>query len=439
MTFSRLAWATFLGVLLCIAISTAQVDLVKERGGYSAKLVRKFDVSPGGDLKMSNLIGDVTITGGNNNQVEVIQDLFLDVDTEQEAQRAYGVYLASVEKQGNAITVKGPEKSQRRYVTVSYNVKVPKKFNVDVQTTGGEVLLRILEGRASLETLGGDVEAGDVTGDLDVETAGGEITARNVEGVVILNTAGGEIALREARKGPFTLKTAGGGISLQTTSGTVMASTSGGNVTARNADGNLDLSTSGGEISLREVKGTSHTAKTSGGDVEAISVVGDVELKTSGGELLASNIEGSVYGRTSGGNVTVERVSGDADVSTSGGSLRLEDVTGRLSGKTSGGDVRAQLSKGHKLNGTMRLSSSGGEITLQLPGDVQATVDAEIQLTEPFSHYTVRSDFDLKIEEKKEERGSQYGTIRATGDINGGGPFIELRTTEGDIIIERRD
>ncbi len=420
-------------------------DYVKKHDGYSITVRNEFEVSPGGDLEMENLIGDVTIKGTAENIVVVVESFFFGVDTEKEAEAAFERYRARVSQSGSRIEVIGQNRDRRRYVRTSYEVTVPAKFNVDVETMGGEVRLEVLEGEARLETLGGDVEASDVTGDLQVETAGGEISVIAMKGEADLETAGGDVELREASGGPFSLKTAGGEIILRSVEGDVDAETSGGDVEARKITGNVDLETSGGDISLEDIIGTSHYARTSGGDIEANNVQGDVELRTSGGEVIAVLIAGDVFGRTSGGDVEIDDVSGDVDVSTSGGCLEIEKVMGRLVGKTSGGDVDVQVMGNGMLKAPIRLSSSGGEINLILPSNVKATIDAEIVTRDPFADYTIQSDFKLKIEEDKEKsslihRGSDPSrrTITATGDINGGGPLIELSTSDGNINIESR-
>jgi DUF4097 and DUF4098 domain-containing protein YvlB len=378
----------------------------------------------------------VTIEGRNGKEVEIIEEFFFDVDTEKEAQSAFERYRASISQMGNRVKVLGQDLDRRRYVTTSYYVKVPEKFSVDVETMGGDVRLEQLEGMALLETLGGDVDVSNVQGDLEVETAGGDINVMGLTGEADLETAGGNVELSLAHNGPFRLKTAGGDINLRSAEGNVDAETSGGDVEVRQVTGDLDLHTSGGDISLEEVKGQSHTARTSGGDVEAENVEGEIELRTSGGDVAATVIAGNVYGRTSGGDIEIFDIGGDVDVSTSGGSLDMKAVTGRLVGKTSGGDVKARVQGQGMLKAPIRLSTSGGEITLELPANVKATVDAQIRTRDPFSNYTMHSDFKLKIKEEDEHKHG-YRLITATGDINGGGPLIELETVEGNIYIEK--
>ncbi len=419
-----------------------KLHITKERGGFLAVSTEKFDVKAGGELTMDDLIGDVTITGGSGNQVVVIQEFLFDVDTEKQAQDAFERYRASVSKSGNSVRVVGYENRMRRYITTSYRVEVPEKFNVDAETMGGDVKLQHLMGEATLETAGGDVEIEDVSGEIEAETAGGDINLNDVEGDVNVKTAGGDVEMENATRGPFTLKTSGGDITLEGVNGRTRASTSGGDMEARHVVGDLDLSTSGGDINLSDVKGASHSASTSGGDLEARSVEGDIELKTSGGDIRASQITGDVYGRTSGGDIDVDAIMGDVEVSTSGGDLELEKIAGRLEGETSGGDIQA--STVGKLTGGVKLSSSGGDIDLRLPADVKATIHAEVRLMDPYSDHTIRSDFKLKIVEDDEfearkgliiHGGTRY--ITATGDINGGGPVIDLSTVEGDIFIEK--
>ena len=56
--------------------TTEIADFQKERGGYSVTMTSTFKVSPGGDLRMEDLVGDVTIKGGNGKEVEIIEDFF---------------------------------------------------------------------------------------------------------------------------------------------------------------------------------------------------------------------------------------------------------------------------------------------------------------------------------------------------------------------------
>ncbi len=411
----------------------------KERGGYRVMVTDVFDAATGGELSMSGLIGDLKVTGGADPRVQILQNYWFDAQNEAEAARLLERYRADVRQIGKRIEVTGTPGKYRNGYNVNYDVRVPERCNVKAATSGGDILLRQLEGEVVVNTAGGDITADAVSGSLKGNTAGGDIIGRNLAGAVSLSTAGGDVTLTDGRVGPFTLKTSGGDIEIQAILGSVDGSTSGGDMEAHDVIGNVSLRTSGGDITLVKVQGTSHDISTSGGDIDVRDVDGNVQAKTSGGNLRVNRVKGNFQGNTSGGDINVSEVSGDVDVLTSGGILDLNAIAGRLIGKTSGGDVRARVVQVGKLNGPINLATSGGEIELLLPPDVQARIEARIRITDIFGVYDVHSDFNLKISEGEVEgkKGRRAFEVTAIGDLNGGGPLIELETVNGDISIEK--
>ena len=56
---------------------------------------------------------------------------------------------------------------------VKFQITVPPRYNLDVETQGGDITVEApLEGEAKLTTAGGDVRTSDVTGAVRIETAG---------------------------------------------------------------------------------------------------------------------------------------------------------------------------------------------------------------------------------------------------------------------------
>ncbi len=422
--------------LLLFHAVTAQ-EIKRQRGGFAAVITDRFDVAPGGTLAMENLTGDVAVRGGEGNQVEIVQDFFFDMDSKRDAEDALERFRAVITHSGDRVKVKGSTRSGKRHVTTSYRVTLPRDFNVSVETIGGDVLLEEMQGEVSLETLGGDLEVSDLTGSLAAESAGGDITVNDLSGGADLETSGGDLELSGAREGPFRLKTAGGDITLRDIFGEVRAKTSGGDIEARRVEGDLDLSTSGGDVSLEEIKGIFIQAETSGGDLTAQTVEGDLSLKTSGGEVRAISITGNLDAHTSGGDIEIGEVAGDAVISTSGGDLKIKEVAGKLRGSASGGEIVASVVGEGMLKAPISLSTSAGDIRLRLPSSVRASVQAEIRMQNPRAEYRIRSDFPLAIDDGTDRPKYGYRWITAEGDINGGGPLIELRTSEGNIYIQK--
>lgn len=178
-----------------------------------------------------------------------------------------------------------------------------------------------------------------------------------------------------------------------------------------------DLRTSGGNLDVRDLSASVH-GKTSGGGISLQNVTGAVAVHTSGGSIKAERLEGSVDLTTSGGGIEVADSTGDLDLHTSGGGIRLQDDDGEVHAGTSGGNIRAELRANHGIT----LATSGGGITLLLPQNMRASIDAST------SGGSVSSDFPLSTVQTAAGNHLQ-------GAIGGGGAPISLHTSGGGIHI----
>jgi hypothetical protein len=190
---------------------------------------------------------------------------------------------------------------------------------------------------------------------VQVDTSGGSITLRNLDGPVVADTSGGTIEARQVR-GRVVADTSGGSIELEDVQGSVEADTSGGSISLTRIAGEATAETSGGSIAVRDVDG-GLTAETSGGSIEIEEVRGRVEAETSGGSIHARFASGNGQGgrlRTSGGDVRVwldPSLGLDVDASSSGGrvvsdlpiEVQGEAKRGRLTGRLAGGGPRLEL------------------------------------------------------------------------------------------------
>jgi DUF4097 and DUF4098 domain-containing protein YvlB len=183
---------------------------------------------------------------------------------------------------------------------------------------------------------------------------------------------------------------------------------------------NARLKTSGGNIGMKDVQGEIEV-QTSGGDIEIREIQGQAKLNTSGGRIKVNGGSGSLSGRTSGGAVEVKSYHGAVRASTSGGDVQMEDVVGTIEGSTSGGNVSASL---RSLSDPIRLSTSGGSVTLRVPADAAFDLDASTSSGSASSELPVTS------------KGRQAdGHLK--GLINGGGKLVTLRTSHGSLWVKK--
>ena len=184
-----------------------------------------------------------------------------------------------------------------------------------------------------------------------------------------------------------------------------------------------ELRTSGGNISVSDLDGTLH-ARTSGGNIKAGKISGDVDGSTSGGEVSLAEGRSAVHLGSSGGSISVGHAVGPAELRTSGGNLRVESAEGTLVARTSGGDIHAVF-KG-ALKGDCDLDTSGGQVRAVVDSNAAFKLDAS----------TSGGSVDAKGLTITLDGSRHRSSL--SGDVNGGGPELRLRSSGGDIVIETR-
>jgi len=227
----------------------------------------------------------------------------------------------------------------------------------------------------------------------------------------------------------------GGDVDVESIQGDVSVETSGGDVEVLSVRGNTDVHTSGGDVTVEDGTGDLR-AVTSGGDIIVERITGQVYIKTSGGDISASQVVGAGEIATSGGDIDLVDLQGDRfDVRTSGGDILISSVVGSIWAETSGGNVEVTKAyrRGSKHN-DVDISSSGGDILVYLPDEMQADIYAEISIRDRWEDNEIRSDIPLEI--SRFEKGSRIFLV-GEGDMNGGGDEVVLKTSDGDIKIVR--
>ncbi len=145
---------------------------------------------------------------------------------------------------------------------------------------------------------------------------------------------------------------------------------------------------------------------------------------------------------SSDGSLRLEGTRGEARLNTSDGSIRVHDVDGTLvarsadgsieaSGRfdaldlnTSDGHITAEVRPGSRLTSNWYIRTSDGSITVRLPDDLAADLDV----------WT--SDGHITLDLPVMVQGTQTRE-RVRGRLNGGGPLLEVHTSDGSVHISR--
>ena len=148
-----------------------------------------------------------------------------------------------------------------------------------------------------------------------------------------------------------------------------------------------------------------------------------LEIETTNGDLQIRGIAGVVSGRTVNGSVEVRRTKGTVEVASTNGSIRLAGIEGSASAETTNGTIEAEVPR-VDADGRILLSTTNGSVTASLPSDLGADIDAET------TNGRVRIGYPVQ-----RHAGSTARALHAK--IGDGGVNLTLRTTNGNIVIQR--
>jgi len=168
-----------------------------------------------------------------------------------------------------------------------------------------------------------------------------------------------------------------------------------------------------------------------------------LDVSTSNGKVAISGLTSTVSARTSNGAITLTETEGDAELTTSNGAITLTGTTGPARLKTSNGRVLVQVHRGpvnvNSSNGEIDcdlselgptqsavLKTTNGKVTLSLPVDVSARVEAST------SNCSVTITGFPSVTYELQEREHQKARIGS------GAATVTVTTSNGDITVRAR-
>lgn len=236
--------------------SLAFADVTEERNF-------NYELSDGGRFSLDNINGDVTVTGGTGNAVEI--SALLKADS-QELLDDINIDITATED-SIRIDTRHPEKkswfgwSDKGGVSVTYTVSVPTGARLDgIESVNGDVTISGVYGSVKAETVNGRIDARDLSSDAKLETVNGAVyaTFASLTGDqdVECDTVNGKVTLYlpDNADASVTAETVNGGIDadefgLKTNKGFVGRDLRG---EIGNGEARVNLSTVNGSIKIRK-------------------------------------------------------------------------------------------------------------------------------------------------------------------------------------------
>ena len=148
------------------------------------------------------------------------------------------------------------------------------------------------------------------------------------------------------------------------------------------------------------------------------------ELHTGDGRISAQEVRGEFHISTGDGSVEANAVDGILDAKTGDGSIRATGRWEQLDLVTNDGSVEASIREGSRMAAGWRVRTGDGHITLRLPENFVADVDAHT------GDGKVTVDLPVAV-------SGALGRSELHGKLNGGGPTLLVRSGDGAIHLQR--
>jgi DUF4097 and DUF4098 domain-containing protein YvlB len=168
---------------LKIAIIAAGLFSAAALADVTEELTWSFELADGGRISLENINGNVEVTGGAGNQVEIIalkraeneeylENIVIEIDQSADAIR---------------IETRHPDSGIKRMFnwgknssgSVHYTLSVPASANLDgVESVNGDVSVAGVNGVIKAGTVNGEVTVTGISGDAEIETVNGSVNAQ---------------------------------------------------------------------------------------------------------------------------------------------------------------------------------------------------------------------------------------------------------------------
>jgi beta-lactamase regulating signal transducer with metallopeptidase domain len=307
-----------------------------------------------------------------------------------------------------------------------FEIRVPRRFNLEIQSAGGEIDLEDLEGDFSGNTGGGRVSIRKVEGRTKITTGGGEIEVidSNLDGRV--STGGGMVKLSRVR----------GGLRGSSGSGPVIYIESEGDE-KEDLDG-VEIDVDGTHVTVRTY-GDGHEGKDRDGHHEDIDPSGVIHIEKAGGPIVLREAPQGADVRTGGGDIRVGEAGGPVKATTGGGRIEIGPVSGPVRASTGSGDIEVIVARG-RGDQSVSVSSGNGSAVIELPADFSGAFELETAYTNNHRKTRIESDWELERRESEhwdDSHGTPRKLVQARGEIGNGESLISVRIVNGDIMIRK--
>ena len=267
----------------------------------------------------------------------------------------------------------------------------------------------------------------DVT--LKIATRYGDVAVDGPVRAVTIDAPHGDVRVVDAQETRVT--SSSGKIHLERIRGRVEASSQYDSVEIEDAEGPvLHARSRSGGVRLRDARADRVELESSYDDVtlDRVAPLGrklEVTATTSSGDVVARDVDGELEASNRSGTIRIERFHGELRASSEYGDVSIEGRLSELDAETGSGKLSVLARSGSRVEKPWRIETRYGDVRLDLPGDLDADLDAAS------GYGKISGDFDVKI-----SGGAERG--RAHAKLGAGGRPINVTSSNGEVRVLRR-
>ncbi len=173
--------------IFVLFILSAVIPGLTAAGDKTDKIETNIPFKPGGCLFLENSNGDISISSWNEHRVLITAYKTVHFSRDREADKELREIKIDIEQKDDELEIvtRGPESNDGFFgklfdgdkvsYTVDYEIIVPERIDLNLQTANGNIDIRAIEGRLRLETTNGSIEADEIDGLVKCKTTNGSI------------------------------------------------------------------------------------------------------------------------------------------------------------------------------------------------------------------------------------------------------------------------
>jgi DUF4097 and DUF4098 domain-containing protein YvlB len=148
------------------------------------------------------------------------------------------------------------------------------------------------------------------------------------------------------------------------------------------------------------------------------------QIHSGNGKISAQDLKGKIHFSSGDGSIEADSIDGVFEAKTGDGHIRATGRWDRLDLQTQDGSVEADARAGSKMTGSWRVNTGDGHVTLRLPENFAADLDAHT------GDGKITIDFPVTM-------SGAIGGSDVRGKLNGGGQILVVHTGDGPIRLQR--